>query len=155
MRIEISDVSGRDGAIFIQSIIDDVELTSDQVDKLANVLTDYQMKVTIYEYDKGEHYAESNEQNIIIKKTMTDTELAHRMASILEKTEKPSGCALAYRIKEAFPEPPKPKDREWWLGKDVHGQTCVQYYKNNNWYNYTGSTYPATFTPIRKMQEAE
>jgi hypothetical protein len=87
---------------------------------------------------------------------MTDTELAHRMANILEKTGCVDGWSLSEKIMEAFPEPPTPKNGEWWIGTDSCHHTCVKCYNNNNWYASTDLTspYPFTFIPIRKMQKA-
>jgi hypothetical protein len=53
MRIEPSDVDARDAARLMQSIIDELEITNDQADKLEQVCRDHQMKVVFWRDEHG------------------------------------------------------------------------------------------------------
>ena len=48
MRIELKDVDGRDAAAFVQDIIDNLEITNEQADKLERVCAYHQLKVRFW-----------------------------------------------------------------------------------------------------------
>lgn len=48
MRTELKDVDGRDAAAFVQDIIDDLEITNEQADKLKRVCEYHEMKVRFW-----------------------------------------------------------------------------------------------------------